>query len=183
MSADHQVALDANCVTFYMEAMWDDYDPARDNTEIAPERAALLRAWLFTDITYTLLPAAEAEYKCIRDRARLEAHNAVAGALMLDVADPLPEAVVSARASELRISHGGAADCRTLAEAELVPVEVLLTFDKQMIARLRDKSKSVRIMKPSEYLHSLDLGPHAQPVLRPKPENPLSEKTWWKVLT
>lgn len=183
MSVDHRVALDANCVTFFMEAMWDDYDPAQDKSDLAAERSAILKAWLFTGFAYTLLPAAEAEYMRIRNKERLEAHHAVAGALMLDVADPISQDLVSVRVSELLPLHSGEADCRTLAEAELVPVATLLSFDKRMITHLQNQSRVVAILTPSQYLIALALAPDAKPVLQPMPANPLSQKSWWRFLT
>jgi hypothetical protein len=98
MAVDHVAALDANCVTFFSDAMSNGYDPAEDPTELRRERMALLLAFLYTGQNYTLLPVVEAECLRISDAERRKFHAAVINVLTIDPSYDLPEAMVRNRA-------------------------------------------------------------------------------------
>jgi hypothetical protein len=78
--------------------------------------------------------------------------------------------------------HGGENDCRVVAEAEAIPVPVLLTFDKKMVSKLADQARGVRLCYPSDYFTGLGLVAGMRPRIIPKPSNPLSRQAWWQCI-
>ena len=87
---------------------------------------------------------------------------------------------MQARAEALSLHHSGANDCRILAEAEEIGLDILLTYDADFCKRLTGRSKVVALLRPSLYWSKLAIVRGAQPITIPHHSNPLSDKTWWQ---
>jgi predicted nucleic-acid-binding protein len=175
------IAIDSNVLTFFVEAIEADYDPARDRTDLAAEKVAVLRIYFYTGEPYYIVPTAEKEYKDIVDRIRRTTHEEVHAVLMLDFVHEIEENAIKQRADFYFRYHPSDKDCRILAEAELGGIEILLTFDGKLINRLKQITKSIKLMRPSEFWQTLNIPSGARRVVAPHRANPLSRKTWWVI--
>ncbi len=175
------IAIDSNALTFFVDAIEADYDPARDRADLAAEKVAVLRIYFYTGEPYYVVPMVEKEYKDIVKRIKRTNHEEVHAVLMLDFVHEIEENDIKQRADFYFRFHPYAMDCRILAEAELGGIEILLTFDSKLINRLKQNTKRIKLMRPSEFWHSLNMPSGARPVVAPHRTNPLSRKTWWVI--
>ncbi len=181
MGIDYGIAADSNAVTYFMEAMWNGFDPRTDPTPLARERASMLLAYLYTGQPYTLLPTVREECDAIRDPGRRKAHDAVQDVLLEEIVNPPPLDLLRQRRAELENHHSRTRDCAVLAEAELAGLAYLLSFDDDFVRRLRPHAKDISLMTPSEYWEELAIPRGALPKIQPHHSNPLSQLDWWRI--
>jgi hypothetical protein len=77
--------------------------------------------------------------------------------------------------------HNKHIDCKILAEAEAMGMNILLSHDNDFKRRLGQKAIEVIIISPSDFFLSLNLPPGTKPLLRPLSSSPLYGKTWWRI--
>jgi hypothetical protein len=135
------VAIDSNALTYLVEAMEPGYDPARDVPNLAAERIAMIRTYLYGGIQFWVMPTVEAEYNQIRGRSRHLDHQQAAWVLLHDAPLDTPSKSLDIRASQLAAHHPGANDCRVVAESEASGVLALVTRDDDLIEDLRSHTK------------------------------------------
>lgn len=172
-------ALDSNAFTYLVEAM----SPSMGVTGVAPvdnERIALLRSFIYQDGIFSLLPAVQAEYMKIKDCDRLKKHCQVGGIHFDDVLG-LDQNLVENRITALSAYHNKTNDCRILAEAEIGGLGALITFDKNLIRRLKPRSP-IQIITPSDYWKRLSISGGSRPHRVPHKTNPLSKTDIWQWL-
>jgi hypothetical protein len=172
------ICIDSNSLSFLIDAMTIGRKP---DGEVAAEKIALLRIYLYRDEILCISPTVKAEYEKIKDEKNRRNHQDVADILLGDT-QPSDLKAVELRSREYAKSHPGKRnekDCRILAEAELGECAILLTYDLTFLNKLCYKTRSIKMMAPSEYWQKLNLPKGVQPVKEPYPTNPLSKETWW----
>ncbi len=175
------IAIDSNALTFFVDAIEVGYDPALDQADIATEKVAILRIYFYTGEPYYVVPMVEKEYRDIIDRIKKNDHEDVHSVLMQDFIDEIDDKDIKKRFDFYFQCHPCIEDCRILAEAELAGLDILLTFDKKLINRLKHITKSIIILRPSEYWTMLDIASGTRPLVSPHRTNPLSRKNWWVI--
>jgi hypothetical protein len=65
-SMRQRVGIDSNALTLLIEAVDPNFDPRADSVDLAEEKKAILRAFLYKRIAYYIGPTVEAEYKKIK---------------------------------------------------------------------------------------------------------------------
>lgn len=161
-------------LSYLEEAMSPDYDP-RD-TDLDEQRIAALRLYLWTTLAVGETAVKESERAREPVRTRLDRFVTV---LLPEWHVPVhDEARLEARTKELSSLHRGIEDCRIVAEAELIGVPTLLTFDKDLQRRLRAAAR-VSILTPVEQWERLAIPRGTPPLRRPDATNPLSGRNFW----
>lgn len=181
MGGHHIAALDSNPLTFFVGVMSDGYDPSSDSAEVSRERAAVLRSYLYSGKSFTLLRTVVREYRRIQDPKWLRRHEDASAVLLLDAVPSPPARQIDALTSGYLRHHGDADDCRILAEANALGVPYLLTFDLRFLRNLGSRSRATRLVLLSAYWRHLAVPPGTTPRLFPKPGNPLADSDWWRV--
>jgi predicted nucleotidyltransferase len=176
---DRRVALDSNALTRLIDACAPDYDPASDASKERSERVAMLRIDYYSRRQLTLVPRVAVEYARISEDKKRNDHEGFHLDLLEDADICWPMTRIEERAEVLRRFHGGADNCRILAETEAAGIAVLLTSDKTFVAKLGSHTMTW-LASPSEFWSALSLPRGARPVIAPHPSNPLHDKTWWK---
>ena len=173
------VAVDSNSLSYLVEAMMSGREPAGN---LAKQKIALLRIYLYrTEILY-MTPSVECEYKRIRESKRREMHDGAAMVLLGDI-QISDYRKVKNRTSEYSKYHPGMKnrmDCRILAESELGGCEYLLTYDKEFLSRLKDKTHKIKMTTPIKFWESLNIPRGTKSIRAPHPTNPLSKEIWWR---
>jgi hypothetical protein len=110
---------------------------------------------------------------------RRELHESFILTLFLDY--PVLDLIaVQARAEKFQELHSGLSDCRILAEAEEIKLDIVLTYDHDFWKRLHNASHITKLMKPNNYWASLNIPKGARPKTIPHNTNPLSQQQWWR---
>ncbi len=174
------VALDANALTYLIEAMDPGYDPCSDDPALARERISMLRAYLYAGISFHVLPQVTSEYKCISKTDWRELHDHITGALLTEVDWKLDCQTVNRRKAAFLSFHKKEKDCQVLAEAETANMAVLLTRDDKFIQRL-SSATAVRMLYPSDFWQCQNIQPGSDPKREPSESNPLHGKSWWGI--
>lgn len=177
------IAIDSNALTYLIEAIAPDYDPSTDKSDVALERIAMIRSYLYCDCFFQVLPTVAYEYSRISKEEWRLTHERVSNVLLLDDFSELDEdeEAIRLRAKDLFIHHPKEKDCQIAAEAEAAGVAVLLTYDKDLIGRLGPIVKGLSIMRPTDFLAKLGIGSGAKPIRLPSSSNPLYSKNWWRL--
>ncbi|MGE0885681.1 MAG: hypothetical protein AB7P14_19200 [Blastocatellales bacterium] len=175
------IAIDSNALTYLIEAIDPDYDPSTDKSDVVLERIAMIRSYLYCDCFFRVLPTVSYEYSRISKEEWRLTHERVSNVLFLDDSSELDEDMIRNRAKDFFIHHPKKSDCRVAAEAEAAGVTFLLTLDKDLIDRLGTIVKGLSIMKPTDFLAKLGIGPATKPIRLPTPSNPLYSKNWWRL--
>jgi predicted nucleic acid-binding protein len=173
------IGIESNTLTLLIEAVDPEYDPSADSLQLAEEKKAILRAFLYKGIAYYVGPTVEAEYKKIKDNVKYQAHVSFCNALLLEGPWHLDSSSIKQRAQTLSDYHSGQKDCYILAEAEEMHLDVLLTNDKDFLKHLGHVSKSITVVRPSQFWASLGVPKGTAPAWWPADSNPLLQKTWW----
>jgi predicted nucleic acid-binding protein len=173
------VGIDSNTLTLLIEAVDPSYDPCADSVQLAEEKKAILRIFLYKGIAYYVGPTVETEYRKIKVNEKYQAHVSFCNNLLLDGPWQLNSYSLSKRAQTFRGYHSGQKDCDILAEAEEMRLDVLLTNDNDFLKHLGCVSKSITIVRPSQFWVSLGVHKGTAPVWGPSNSNPLLQKTWW----
>lgn len=171
-----QVGLDSQCLSYLLDGIASISEPT---DSLAAEKVALLRSWFYPSGTFTLTQTVLSEIAKIKSAERRELHESFIRTLFVGYPTRDTEAV-QARAKQFQSKHPTPNDCRILAEAEELGLDVLLTYDQRFWKRLRNSSATTRLMKPSAYWTALGVPRGAQPRTVPHHTNPLSRETWWR---
>lgn len=169
------IALDSNAMTYWIDCM---NSSAVDPTD--PEKIALVRIflWMPNEACFRYTPTVNCEFGAITNRAKLDDHRSWA-MTHVSCLRPLPDpATLNARTAELMLHHRGEADCRIVAECELMGVISLLTCDTSLLKNLKSRT-IVKVCLPSEYWRLMAIPKGAQPVRIPHKTNPLAMRSWW----
>jgi hypothetical protein len=171
------VGLDSQCLTYLVDAMNGIEEPTG---LLADEHKSLIRIFFYTSETFYATETVLEEIAKIKQADRNALHDIFVAALILEttVTDPTG---VEKRAHYFQKLHPEACDCKILAEAEDLKLHTLLSCDKNFLDRLHSASNRVQLMKPSEYLNSLNIPPGSTPIFTPRLTNPLSNQSWWKL--
>lgn len=170
-----EVFVDSNCLSYVVDAMWAVSPPT---DQLAGERVALLRIYLYAAATLWTVPTVKQEFERIRDAERLANHRAATSVLFGVRPLQRPDAVASRAAGLLKL-HQKPADCRIVAEVEDVGGRVLLTFDGDLVRRIKGHTP-LKLRTPSQFWGELAIPRGAKPRTVPAPENPLAGQTWWR---
>ena len=176
-----RISLDTNALTFFVNAISVGYDPSVDSPDVAREKIAIIKIFFYTGDLFFIVPTVEKEYNNIKDVVFKDDHSEVHSVLMNDYLATPNKNDVKDRQDYYFGFHGKREDCRILAEAELAGYDVLLTYDKKLINRVKGKTISILLLMPSEYLAMLNIPSGARPVWAPHKTNPLSRKSWWLI--
>jgi predicted nucleic acid-binding protein len=169
------ICIDSNCLTYVVEAMWRIEEPTDAQ---APEKVALLRAFLYLPGTLWTVPTVEREAEAMRDEERKARHRALVSVLF-GVRQIQRPGAVERRARDLQAWHSDLNDCLVVAEAEDVECNVLLSFDKRLVTRLAAHTR-LKLATPSEFWSALAIPRGAKPRTVPDATNPLAAQTWWR---
>lgn len=171
-----KVGLDSQCFSYLLDAI-DGIEEPTD--QLAQERKALIRAWLYMPGTFYLPETVVAECAKIRRAERRELHDSFRQTLFLDL--PVQNrAGVESRTKFLLRFHPRQNDCRVLAEAEDLGLDTLLTYDWDFRQRLAPKSTAVAVTTPGDYWARLGVAKGSSPKTTPHKTNPLSKQSWWR---
>ena len=132
------IALDSNAMTYWIDGMG-----SVTIAPTAPEKIALVRVffWMPEETCFHYTPTVEAEYEAIRDRAKRDEHLSWA-LTHVSCLRPLPApTALAARATGLGRYHKGKADCKIVAECELMDIITLLTCDTNLLKNLQDEKQ------------------------------------------
>jgi len=174
------VAIDANALTYLIEAMDPAYDPNSDDPALAQERISMLRAFFYVGISFHVLPQVKSEYMCISKIDWRELHDHIKEALLTEVDWNLDPQTMLCKKNLFMSFHNKEKDCQVLAEAEAANMTTLLTRDDKFIQRLASAT-TVHIVYPSEFWQSQNMRAGSDPKWEPSPSNPLHGKNWWRV--
>jgi predicted nucleic acid-binding protein len=172
------VGLDSNCLSYLLDSIANIEEPTG---QLANEKIALLRSWFYKPgaFPFILTETVISEVARIRDIERHKFHESFIQSLFLDY--PVSNlTAVQARTAEFTKDHCGLSDCRILAEAEELELDIVLTYDHDFLKNLSTTSDTTKLMKPSSYWASLSITKGATPVTVPHHTNPLSEQSWWR---
>lgn len=106
-------------------------------------------------------------------------HKSICEVLLFDNISIPDGNIANSMVEKYSKTHNGINDCKILAEANLLDVDTLLTYDFGFYNNLRIHSDSVNLAIPSEYWNSLNLPMGASPIWSPHESNPLFKQTWW----
>jgi len=175
-----EVAIDSNALTYLVEAMDPNYDPANDEPTLAVERISMLRTFIYAGIPFYVLPQVMKEYNRIPKFEWRNIHESTVGALLEDVLIDSQDNDIQKRKTEFMSFHPKNKDCQILAEAEAMDISSLLTRDNDFKNRLSSHT-TIRIVYPSEFWNDLNIATGAKPKSSPRESNPLFGKSWWKI--
>jgi predicted nucleic acid-binding protein len=176
---DSYVAIDSNCFTYLVEAMYASQKPT-DN--LANQKISLLRLHFYRkDILYISATVLN-EYERITDKQKKEKHHQTSAVQLGEVSESDPKNIEK-RFEYYRNSHSGEKekkDCRILAESELGGCQYLLTYDQRFLNHLKSKTKTIKMITPFEYWNLLNVIKGVNPERIPTNSNPLSKQEWWR---
>jgi len=174
--SDPKVGLDSQCLSYLLDGIAGISEPI---DILALEKKALLRSWFYLPKTFILTETVISEVSRIRNLERREFHEGFVRTLFCDYS-VRNRSFVQARAMHFEAMHPKPSDCRILAEAEELGLDILLTYDHPFRRRLASASSTISVMTPSSYWASLNIPKGALPEKVPHPTNPLSQQSWWR---
>lgn len=169
------VGLDSQCLSYLIEAMSVTAAPTGN---LAPEKLALFRCFLYRPGGLHITPTVTAEWERIGNPDRLALHRSYSETLFGQT-QPISQSQIDTRTLELQKFHLDADDCRILAEAEDASLSVLLTFDSRFIKHLQSHT-TIALTRPADFWVSLSIPHGSSPNIKPRLENPLSREEWWR---
>lgn len=173
---DPKVGLDSPCLSYLLDGIAGINEP----TDIlASEKIALLRSWFYVPRTFFITATVLSEVARIRIAERREFHESFIRTLFLDYPVRDPDRVNN-RAIHFESLHPESADCRVLAEAEELGLDIVLSYDYHFVKRLSSASGTVRLVTPTSYWASLNIPKGSPPKTVPHHTNPLSQQSWWR---
>ncbi len=174
-----KIAIDSNALTFLVDAIMGRYNPKVDTKELASQKVSLLRIFLYCGTQFYVVPTVELEYKRIKNRFNRKEHQTICEALLFDNIPTPDKKLIEFMVENYSKKHKGLNDCKILAEANLLGVHTLLTYDFDFIKKLKNSCDSITFAIPSEYWNSLNIPIAASPTWSPHVTNPLSQQNWW----
>jgi hypothetical protein len=175
-----EVAIDSNALTYLVEAMEPNYDPANDDPSLAVERISMLRTFLYTGTPFYVLPQVRKEYNKIPRYEWRNIHESTVGVLLEEIFIENQDNGIKKRKTEFMSFHPKNKDCQILAEAEAMNMSSLLTRDNNFINRLSPRT-TIQMVYPSEFWNNLNIVSGAELKTFPLESNPLFGKSWWKI--
>ncbi len=149
------VGVDTNGLAHLIQVVQGQYDPWRD-ADTGPLRSERMAASRILRAVPCLAvpPSVLAETERTADPTERLTPMDWRDALPLEVLE-CPGSTVEARIQWFRQFHGQDRDCRIVAEAEVGGLVVFLTFDRTFRNRLGNRSPTVRVRFPTEYMGEL----------------------------
>ena len=175
-----EVAIDSNALTYLVEAMEPNYDPANDDPSLAVERISMLRTFLYTGTPFYVLPQVRKEYNNIPRYEWRNIHASTVGVLLEEIFIENQDNAIQKRKTEFMSFYPKNKDCQVLAEAEAMNMSSLLTRDDNFINRLSPHT-TIQMVYPSEFWNNLNIVSGAELKTFPLESNPLFGKSWWKI--
>jgi hypothetical protein len=172
------ILLDNMVLSYLAKAMAEAFEPSPED-KLDAERVAALRLLLWTNELGVGVTARNEAFRAPDPIHRAELVRLVE---MLLPEPEVPSDLVpslEARVHELMDAHPEEADCRIVAEAEFLGANVVVTFDKRMMNRLKSVAK-VGVMTPSQLWERLAIPRGTPPKTTPHSRNPLAGETYWK---
>lgn len=178
MPMNAYIAIDSNCLSYLVDAM---YSCERPLDNLADQKIALLRTYLYRDEILFISSTVHSEYQKIKDALNKERHEGISDIVLDDVPESNPKAIEDRFYYYTNFHKGqkNKKDCRILAESELGGCRYLLTYDFKYLSRLKEKTETIKMKTPSEFWSLLNIPKGARPARTPSPTNPLSNQTWW----
>lgn len=170
-----QIGLDSQCLSYMLDAI-EGIDEPTDS--LASEKKALLRSWVYKPGTFTLTETVMSEVGRISNIERRKLHESFIGTHFI-ASHVRDHTAIQARAGQFQLKHPPPNNCRILAEAEELGLDIVLTYDDNFWKRLHAESPTTKLMKPSAYWLGLRIPRGAEPITVPLNTNPLSQQTWW----
>lgn len=176
MAVRSQVAIDANCFTYLVEALQDVHEPV---DLLADERKALVWLFLRGEPALCTVPCNDREIRAISDNARREWHLQWLS-MALSTAVPSSHSDVVERTCVNLTAHDSSPDCAAVAEAASADCVAFLSCDKRLLSRLSAYAAPMQLLRPSLFWASLSI-PRGSPARwRPHSSNPLAAQAWIK---
>lgn len=92
---NERVGIDSNILTYFLQVISPYYDPS-GHTDVATQRVAILRSFLYGGSTFCLPPTVRDEYLQIWDDLQREEYELLHNVLLLDLPrEPVPEALLA----------------------------------------------------------------------------------------
>jgi hypothetical protein len=171
-----RVGLDSQCLTYLLDAVRDAEEPVDD---LALKKKALVRVYSYMVGTFYISRTVAIECGQIPNEERRQMHETSIDVQFLDL--PVQHVSrVEERTAYLLGFHSGQGDCRVLAEAEDLGLNVLLTNDDKFQKRLSPVANTVSVLGPIEFWEQLGIARGTPPRRVPHHTNPLSSHNWWQ---
>lgn len=170
------VGVDSQCLSYLIDTVVGVEEP----TDIlAEEKKSLIRAWFYQPGTFYVTETVVKECSNIRNIERRELHDNFIAPLFVDA--PIRDnSSVESRVKRYMKFHAKENDCRILAEARDLDLDVLLSYDSDFVRRLSLVEKEVILIKPSNHWANLGVLRGAAPETVPRNGNPLANTSWWQ---
>ena len=170
------VGIDSQCLSYLIDAVVDVEEPT---DVLAEEKKSLIRAWFYQPGTFYVTETVVNECSDIRNSERRELHDRFIAPLFIDA--PIRDrGKVKSNVKIYMNAHSKENDCRILAEAKDLGLNVLLSYDGDFVKRLSIVENAVTLIKPSDYWTSLGIPRGAAPETVPANSNPLASESWWR---
>ena len=172
------IGIDTQLFSFLIDA-WQLLGPEKDDP-LYDEKIALAYLFFYHDGHMNRAPTVVKECEQIKDEERRKKHENFP---FIPQMVPYKLQDLEKRKTYYKQFHTGERnenDCDIVAEAENCGCQIFLTFDNQIIKRLADKTKSMEILRPSEYWERLNIPKGIEPKNSPRYDNPLKTNRWWE---
>ena len=171
-----RIGIDTQCVSYIISVMQEVSEPI-DN--LAPEKIALFRTYLYMPNTLYITPTVRKECSEISDIVKKEAHDSFFSTLFCTL---YPEDIL--KVEQLKNNylsfHNHENDCQILAEAQVVGINTVLSYDFKFISRLSKQSTHVRLLEPTKFWAEMSIPKGSRPNKKPHWSNPIGGHTWWQ---
>lgn len=174
------VGVDANAMTYLIDAWSVGYDPAEDDAKLATEKTAMLRILLYARHPLCLTQTVAEQYSEISDQSKRCSHWEAHQIILIDGPWDIDLRLRDERVEVLRQFHSDRSDCRIAAEAEQSGFARLLSFDREFASRLDPHLNDTEVVAPSRHWECLAIRRGTTPRIQPHKSNPLSQQRWWR---
>ena len=137
---------------------------------------AALRVFLYHDVVI-IPPTVGKEFRRITDPARRQEHEMFARVHLIEPNHLDPKKVDALARYYFRL-HPEMNDCRIVAEAELLRIDFLLTYDKDLFKRLGRLEGYPLLVSPSWFWDFMKIPRGTAPKWEPHPSHPLAGASW-----
>jgi hypothetical protein len=175
MEVPERIAIDANCVTYLLDALEGVVEPT---DSLANQRKALVRLFFYSPGALIVTPTICREVSAIPDSERRKRHKTCLSVLFEPVF-PASRSRVIELSCVYHTVHSRDGDCRALAESVEAGCDAFLSFDRAFVRNLQAYAVPLRLEQPADYWHSLAIPQGTRPRSIPAPSNPLAQHNWW----
>lgn len=175
--AESSISLDANTLTYLVDANESTFAPAQHDDRVNQECLAVYKIFLYAQ-SLNISPTAYDEclnIKCVERRALHE----LFAQFQISVEEDCRRTLRDQRVHHLLTKHNGENDCIILAESEVMGSDILLTNDDDFINRLSNET-AVILAKPAALWTDMNIQSGAEPIWKPGPGHPHEHETWWR---